>query len=67
MFYQHCEEVDRLMPTSTDGGKQAEMETNPTTYPRVSPDGKQILYLATLSYPEKTQEGVEEEGRAIAG
>jgi serine/threonine protein kinase/Tol biopolymer transport system component len=48
MFYQQNEEVIRLMRISSNGGNPVEMASNVTTYPRVSPDGKQVVYLQTV-------------------
>jgi serine/threonine protein kinase/Tol biopolymer transport system component len=47
VFYQQNEDVSRLMRISSDGGTPVEMATN-ATIPRVSPDGKQIVYLQTV-------------------
>lgn len=47
MFYQQNEDVSRLMRISSDGGTPVEMASN-ATIPRISPDGKQIVYLQTV-------------------
>jgi Tol biopolymer transport system component len=48
MFYMQIEDVPRLTRISSDGGNPVEMALNVTTYPRVSPDGKQLVYLQTV-------------------
>ena len=48
VFYQQTEGVARLMRISSDGGTPVEMSSNVTTLPRVSPDGKQLIYLQTV-------------------
>jgi eukaryotic-like serine/threonine-protein kinase len=48
VFYQQNEGVVRLMRISSEGGTPVEMAFNVTTYPRVSPDGKQLVYLQTV-------------------
>jgi Tol biopolymer transport system component len=47
-FYLQIEEMNRIMRISTDGGSPVEMASNVTTIPRVSPDGKQLLYVQTV-------------------
>jgi serine/threonine protein kinase len=44
VFYQEFEEVNRLLRISTDGGNPVEMATNVLTPPRVSQDGRTLLY-----------------------
>jgi WD40 repeat protein len=48
VFYQKGESVVRLMRISSDSGTPVELAFNVTTYPRVSPDGKQLVYLQTV-------------------
>jgi Tol biopolymer transport system component len=36
------------MRISSDGGTPVEMASNVTTFPRVSPDGEQLIYLQTV-------------------
>jgi serine/threonine protein kinase len=48
LFYQTNEDVVRLMRISPNGGSPVEMASNLTTFPRVSPDGKQLAYLQTV-------------------
>jgi len=48
VFYSKNEDVGRLMRISSDGGTPLEMASNLTTHPRVSPDGKQLVYLQTV-------------------
>jgi serine/threonine protein kinase/Tol biopolymer transport system component len=44
-FYLQIEGMNRMMRISTDGGSPVEMAPNVTSIPRVSPDGKQLLYM----------------------
>ena len=48
LFYRTGEDVGHLMRISSDGGTPVEMASNVTTFPRVSPDGKQLIYLQTV-------------------
>jgi serine/threonine protein kinase/Tol biopolymer transport system component len=48
LFYRTGEDVGHLMRISSDGGTPVEMASNVTTFPRVSPDGKQLVYLQTV-------------------
>ena len=48
MFYQQNEELTRIMRVSADGGTPVEMAANVTSVPRVSPDGKNLLYVQTV-------------------
>ena len=50
LFYKTGEEdaAGRLMRISSDSGTPVEIASNVTTFPRVSPDGKQLVYLQTV-------------------
>jgi Tol biopolymer transport system component len=48
VFYQQADSLVRLMRISSDGGTPVEMAVNATTFPRVSPDGRRLVYMQTV-------------------
>lgn len=63
LFYRTGEDVGHLMRIPSDGGTPVEMASNVTTFPRVSPDGKQLIYLQTVGQGQQSKEPVCGAGR----